>query len=63
MREAISLRHRQSRLEQSQARGDAVRAEIREILRTLHAAGTCPSVPRAQNAVDDARREAGAVIA
>ena len=29
-----------------QARQDAVRAEIREIVRTLHAQGICPSVPR-----------------
>jgi hypothetical protein len=42
----IGLRHLQYQRQQSQARRDAVRAEIREIVRALQAEGTCPSVPR-----------------
>jgi hypothetical protein len=72
LRREIGLRHRQYQRQQSQARCDEVRAEIREIVRTLHAQGICPSVPRVirrlksgslrewrvvGKAVDDARRE------
>ncbi len=46
LRWEIGLRHRQYRREQSQARRDALRAEVREIVRGLHAEGVCPSVPR-----------------
>jgi hypothetical protein len=46
LREAIGLRHRQHQRQQAQLRRDAVRAEIREIVRGLHAEGICPSVPR-----------------
>lgn len=70
-REAVGLRHQQYSLEQAQARRNAVRAEIREIVGTLDAAGICPSIPRVtgllqagslrewkviRNAVADARR-------
>ena len=70
-RRAIGLRHRQYLAEQAQARRNAVRAAIQEIVRTLHADGICPSVPRVtallpvgslrewrviQHAVNDARR-------
>lgn len=72
LREAIGLRHRQHQRQQTQLRRDAVRAEIREIVRTLHAQGICPSIPRVTSllksgflrewravsqAVNDARRE------
>jgi hypothetical protein len=72
LREAIGLRHRQHQRQQAQQRRDAVRAEIRDIARMLHAQGICPSVPRVTsllksgslrewkvigNAVKDARRE------
>jgi len=48
LRRAIGLRHHHHQRRQSQARQDAVRAEgeIRETVRTLHAQGICPSVPR-----------------
>lgn len=46
LRRAIGLRHQQYRRTQSQARQNALRAEIREIVRALHAQGICPSVPR-----------------
>jgi hypothetical protein len=46
LRREIGLRHRQYQGEQGQARRDAVRAEIREIVGALHAEGICPSVPR-----------------
>jgi len=72
LRQEIGLRHVQYRRQQSQARREAVRAEIREIVHTLHAQGICPSVPRVtsllqrgslrewmvvHNAVNDARKE------
>ena len=72
LREAIGLRHRQHQRQQAQLRRDAVRAEIREIVRTLHTQGICPSIPRVTSllksgflrewtvvsqAVNDARRE------
>jgi hypothetical protein len=46
LRREIGLRHKQYQRQQAQARRDAVRAEIREIVRMLHAQGICPSVPR-----------------
>jgi hypothetical protein len=46
LRREIGLRHQQYQRQLSQARRDAVRAEIREVVRTLHAQGICPSVPR-----------------
>jgi hypothetical protein len=46
LRRAIGLRHQQYQRQQSQARQDAVRAEIREIVRALYSQGICPSVPR-----------------
>jgi hypothetical protein len=66
------LRHRQHQRQQARLRRDGVRAEIREIVRMLHAQGICPSVPRVTsllkngslrewrvigNAVKHARRE------
>lgn len=72
LRRTIGLRHRQHQQQQAQLRRDAVRAEIREIVRMLHAQGICPSVARVtsllkngsprkwrlvSNAVSDARRE------
>ena len=49
----IGLRSRRYREEQAQARRDAVRAEIREIVRTLHAQGICPSLPRVTRLLKD----------
>ena len=46
LRREIGLRHKHYRRQQAQARRDAVRAEIREIVQMLHAQGICPSVPR-----------------
>ena len=46
LRREIGLRHQQYQRQQAQARRDAVRVEIREIVRLLHAQGICPSVPR-----------------
>jgi len=72
LRREIGLRHLQYQKQQAQERRDEVRAEIREIVRMLHAQGICPSVPRVTSrlksgslrewrvigkAVDDARRE------
>ena len=72
LRREIGLRHRQYRREQSQARRDAVRAEVREIVGALHAEGICPTVQRVishlkagslrewrvlRRAVNDARKE------
>jgi len=72
LRREIGLRHLQYQRQQAQGRRDEVRAEIREIVRALHAQGICPSVPRVTSrlksgslrewrvigkAVDDARRE------
>jgi hypothetical protein len=72
LRRKIGLRHLQYQKRQTQVRRDAVRAEVREIVRMLHAQGTCPSVPRVRSllqsslprewgiihkAVNDARRE------
>jgi hypothetical protein len=72
LRRAIGLRHLQHQREQAQLRRDAVRTEIRDIVRMLHAQGICPSVPRVRSLlksgalrnwkevskeVNDARRE------
>jgi hypothetical protein len=72
LRREIGLRHLHYQRQQAQGRRDEVRAEIREIVRMLHAQGICPSVPRVTSrlksgslrewrvigkAVDDARRE------
>ena len=72
LRREIGLRHKQYRRQRAQARRDAVRAEIREIVRALYAQGICPSVPRVTSrlqsgslrewrvvckAVNDARKE------
>ena len=72
LRREIGLRHLQYQRQQAQGRRDEVRAEIREIVRMLHAQGICPSVPRVTSrlksgslrewrvigkAVDDARGE------
>ncbi len=46
LRRAIGLRRLQHQREQAQLRRDAVRTEIRDIVRMLHAQGICPSVPR-----------------
>lgn len=46
LRREIGLRHQQYQRQQSQGRRDAVRSEIREIVRALHAESICPSVPR-----------------
>ena len=46
LQRAIGLRHHQYQRQQSQARREAVRAEIRDIVRALHAEGICPSIPR-----------------
>ncbi len=46
LREAIALRHRHHQQQQAELRRDAVRAEIRDIVRRLHTEGICPSVPR-----------------
>ena len=45
LRREIGLRRQQYQRQQSQARRDAVRAEIRDIVRALLAEGICPSVP------------------
>jgi hypothetical protein len=49
VRRKIALRHIQYQKRQTQVRRDAVRAEVREIVRMLHAQGTCPSVPRVRS--------------
>jgi AraC-like DNA-binding protein len=49
----IGRRSRQHRMEQAQARRDTVRAEIREIVRTLHAQGVCPTFHRVTNLLKD----------
>jgi TniQ len=46
LRREIGLRHLRYQRQQAQGRRDEVRAEIREIVRMLHAQGICPSVPR-----------------
>lgn len=46
LRREIGLRHLQDQRQRAQGRRDEVRSEIREIVRTLHAQGICPSVPR-----------------
>lgn len=46
LRREIGLRHLHYQKQQAQGRRDEVRAEIREIVRTLHAQDICPSVPR-----------------
>ena len=43
LRREIGLRHLQYQRQQAQGRRDEVRAEIHEIVRTLHAQGICPS--------------------
>jgi len=45
LQRAIGLRHQQYQRQQSRARRDVVRAEIREIVRALQAEGIYPSVP------------------
>jgi hypothetical protein len=72
LRREIGLRHLQYQRQQAQGRRDEVWAEIREIVRMLHAQGICPSVPRVTSrlksgslrewrvvgkAVNDARKE------
>jgi hypothetical protein len=72
LRQAIGLRHLQHQREQAQLRRDAIRTEIRDIVRMLHAQGIWPSVPRVTSllksgslrewreiskAVNDARKE------
>lgn len=72
LRQAIGTRHLQYQQLQSRQRRDALRVEIREVVRMLHAQGICPSVPRVTSllssgslrewrvvsqAVSDARRE------
>jgi len=72
LRRKIGLRHLQYQKRETRVRRDAVRVEVREIVRMLHARGVCPSVPRVKsllksslprewgiihNAVNDARRE------
>jgi hypothetical protein len=42
----IGLRHQQYQRQQGQTRREAVRMEIREIVRALQGEGICPSVPR-----------------
>jgi TniQ len=49
LRQAIGSRHRQHQEEQAHARREAVREEIREVVRTLHEQGVCPSVPRVRS--------------
>jgi hypothetical protein len=46
LRRAIVARYRQHRAQRCQARREAVREEIRAIVRQLHTQGVCPSVPR-----------------
>lgn len=46
LRRAIVARYRQYRAQHSQARREAVREEIRAIVRQLHMQGVCPSFPR-----------------
>ena len=46
VRREIRLRYLQYQRQQAQGRRDEVRAEIRGIVRMLHAQGICPSVPR-----------------
>ena len=49
LRQAIRSRHLQHQRDQAQLRRDAVRTEIRNIARMLHAQGLCPSVPRVRS--------------
>jgi hypothetical protein len=49
LRREIGLRHLHHQQQQTRLRRDAVRTEIREIVRTLQAQGICPSVPRVTN--------------
>jgi AraC-like DNA-binding protein len=72
LRRKIRLRYLQHQRRQSEARRDALRTEVREIVGMLHNQGVCPSVPRVTNllksgslrewgiicsAVNDARKE------
>jgi AraC-like DNA-binding protein len=49
LRRASGLRHLQHQREQAQLRRAALRTEIRDIVRMLHAQGICPSVPRVRS--------------
>ena len=62
LQRAIGLRHQQYQRQQSQARRDAVRAEIREIVRTLHAKGICPSVPHVTSRLKTGSRREWRVV-
>jgi len=55
LRREIGLRHLQYQRQQAQGRRDEVRAEIREIVRALHAQGICPSVPRVTSRLKSTR--------
>ena len=55
LRREIGLRHLQYQRQQAQGRRDEVRAETREIVRTLHAQGICPSVTRVTSQLKSAR--------
>jgi hypothetical protein len=57
LRREIGLRHRQYRREQSEARWDAVRAEIRAIVRAHRAEGVCPSTARVASRQTGSLRE------
>jgi AraC-like DNA-binding protein len=72
LRREIGSRHLQYQRQQTQIRRDAVRMEIRGIVRLLHGQGICPSIPRVtkllkhgslrewmflRDAVNDARRQ------
>jgi len=46
LRRAIVARYRQYRAQHSQARREAVREEIRAVVRQIHMQGVCPSFPR-----------------
>ena len=51
LRRAIIVRYRQYRHQQSRARQEAVRQEIRAIVRSLHEQGVYPSIGRVKNLV------------
>lgn len=53
LRRAIIVRHRKHRHQQSCARQEAVREEIRRIVLRLHKQGVCPSVNRVRGLVKD----------
>jgi hypothetical protein len=63
VRRKIGLRHLQYQKQQTQVRRDAVRAEVREIVRMLHAQGTCPSVPRVRSLLKSGSLRAWGVVA